>query len=143
MTLLQRWLVPLAAVLACAGVQAAAAGDAQRGERIFTGAEALPQQGPIVLPAPMAACAQCHARSGAARLEVKRAPPLTAAWLLQARARRGGPPSAFDQASFCAALRSGIDPQSIVMRKSMPRFEISSAQCTALWTYLSTGGSHD
>lgn len=143
MTPLQSVLAALAAALACAGVHAAQAGDARRGERIFTGAEALVQQGPIVLPAPMAACTQCHARSGATTLEVKRAPPLTAGWLLQARPRRGGPPSAFDRQSFCAALRSGIDPQYIVMRKSMPRFQLSTAQCTALWTFLSTGGSHD
>lgn len=87
------------------------------------------------LPAWTTRCINCHAAAqttGAAF-----APPLTRESLISAVRRRGGPPSAYDQASLCYALRDGIDPAHIVLRKSMPLFEVSDADCAALWQFFS------
>jgi len=53
--------------------------------------------------------------------------------------RRGGPPVAYEQASFCRTLRTGVDPSHIVLPRTMPRFEADDTQCAALWDYLTQG----
>lgn len=114
-----------------------------RGKRIFNGEEAL--QGKITghssnLPASLGRCASCHASVVPprleAQLEARAAPLLDHTSLLEKQARRGGPPSAYDKNSFCQALRTGIDPQYIILTRTMPRFEVDEAQCNALWVYL-------
>ncbi len=139
------------ALVGLAGTPAAAApADVDRGAALFAGREQLapaPDSIGARLPPARSACIACHtappvqargpgARAAARAAEAKQAPLLTAQWLLQPRARRGGPPSRFDQTTFCRAVASGIDPQFIVMRTSMPRYLLTQAQCTALWTYL-------
>lgn len=64
------------------------------------------------------------------------APPLGGEALTSARARRGGPASRFDPASFCTLLRTGVDPAYIVLPRAMPRYDITDADCMALWLYL-------
>ena len=51
--------------------------------------------------------------------------------------RRNGPPSRFDEASFCRLLRTGVDPADIVVPRAMPRYAIDDTDCRALWAYLS------
>jgi hypothetical protein len=63
-------------------------------------------------------------------------PQLTSEYLTERARRRGGPPSSYDLPTFCAVLRTGIDPAHVVIRRVMPRYDIASADCTAIWTYL-------
>jgi hypothetical protein len=116
------------------------------GERIYFGDVVLQfSAGNVVdqLPHGLSACVHCHSASKAdrsgfpARLrETKQAPTLTAASLLSEKSRRGGPPFAFDRDGFCATIRSGIDPQAIILRKTMPRFNATEEQCDSLWYFL-------
>jgi hypothetical protein len=116
-----------------------------RGARLFDGTE--PLAGTLSghgtpLPAAATRCIQCHigpGRSTAAASDF--APPLSRRQLREARARRGGPPVAYEQASFCRALRSGVDPAHIVLPRAMPRFDADDAQCAALWDYLTQDSS--
>jgi hypothetical protein len=109
---------------------------AARGALIYRGDAALPahlrghEEG---LPAAVAKCVNCHANG---RSQAGFAPPLTPASLRMPQPRRGGPESAYDAAAFCRVLRTGIDPMQIVLARSMPRFEVSDADCLALWAFL-------
>lgn len=78
-------------------------------------------------------CVNCHTQTGPASAF---APPLTADYLLAATRRRGGPPSNYDPTTFCRAVRNGIDPAEVLLRKAMPQYQISDAECTALWQFL-------
>lgn len=49
---------------------------------------------------------------------------------------RGGPPVAYEAATFCRTLRTGVDPAHVVLPRAMPRFEVDDVQCAALWDYL-------
>ncbi len=116
------------------------------GARIFAG------QTPVIariagqdwrLPMQAAACTNCHtpvARGtlpavGAAAA-VSWGPLLSAASLTQRHARRGGPPSHFDEAAFCRLLRTGEDPVGVLLDQSMPRYDVDAAMCHQLWMYL-------
>ncbi len=123
----------------------AEAAERLRGERLFTGGEALVARldgSAAALPALVTSCANCHAAPRGSGIELARAPRLSRESLVAASSRRGGPAFAYDQERFCSTIRSGIDPSHIVLRKSMPRFTLDARQCAALWTYL-TGGQHD
>ncbi|MBC8747448.1 hypothetical protein F6X42_12775 [Paraburkholderia sp. WC7.3b] len=103
---------------------------------IFNGQHALAAQlrgDDHRLPGSTTRCANCHSQTGAAD---GFAPPLTAANLLPARSRRGGPASSYDQTSFCTALREGIDPADVMLRKAMPHYHISDTECSALWHFI-------
>ncbi|MEJ8812410.1 hypothetical protein WKW77_15100 [Variovorax ureilyticus] len=123
-----------------ATASATAAPDAvARGARLFDGAE--PLAGTLSghdapLPSAATRCVQCHAGPGRSSAAGATTLSLDRNLLREARARRGGPPVAYDEASFCRTLRTGIDPASIVLPRSMPRFEVDDAQCAALWAYL-------
>jgi len=56
-------------------------------------------------------------------------------------ARRGGPPSRFDEAAFCRLLRTGEDPAGVLLPKVMPRYELDDAQCGQLWRFLARDAS--
>lgn len=92
-----------------------------------------------VLPATATRCRNCHEPSavpaGPAGLGAYAA-TLNAASLQTARPRRGGPPSAFDAARLCALLREGVDPAHVMIATTMPRYDITDAQCEDLWAYL-------
>lgn len=137
-------LMLLGLLLALPGC-AFASREAARGERIFNGREALPARldgHDTPLPSQLGKCVACHGGGRQTRLEAGLAPPLTANVLTRAIARRGGKPYAYDRESFCTTLRTGIDPQYVMMLRTMPRFEVSNEQCAALWSYL-TEKKHD
>ncbi|QAU34451.1 hypothetical protein [Janthinobacterium sp. 17J80-10] len=111
----------------------------RQGKDIFTGKEAIPAMisgHQARLPPQVARCINCHVpdKSGVAKKES--APSLSSAWLQQARTRRGGPAFAYERENFCKTLRSGVDPEYVVLNRAMPRFELSNEQCLALWLYL-------
>lgn len=87
------------------------------------------------LPPQAARCINCHGQAEATRSDAP-IPVLTASHLRQATARRGGPSSRYDAATFCQVLRSGVDPAAVLLPRAMPRYEIGEADCTALWQYL-------
>jgi hypothetical protein len=142
--------------LVCAGAAASAAvlvvpGTAapndplvQRGLQLYAGA--APLQGTITghaAPLPPAAtrCINCHAQGtagprGAASAASSFGPLLTRERLTQRIARRGGPPSAYDEAALCRLLRTGVDPAYVLIPRDMPRYEITDADCRGLWLYL-------
>lgn len=79
-------------------------------------------------------CANCHGadfRGGREGSSV--APPINRRALLSTLPRRGGPPSAYTEESFCNAVRTGVDPAGVVFSNLMPRFDLDPAACSALW----------
>lgn len=140
-----------AALWVALGVLPALAADSaevERGRRLFAGTE--PMRGTIAghtsaLPSLASRCVNCHAPgrstvgaapASAAPTNTSFAPLLTPAYLTAPSARRGGPPSRYDEAAFCRALRTGIDPAYVIVSRSMPRYELSDADCRALWRHL-------
>jgi hypothetical protein len=96
------------------------------------------------LPPAAARCANCHAPSairqaaaGAGVATANFGPVLDRATLTQPLPRRGGPPSRYDAAALCRVLRTGADPALVTLPRTMPRYELADADCTALWAYLS------
>ncbi len=155
-------LFGLAATVAVALWQRHAAEQRRQGQALFHGEIALPARLPAhaeLLPTLATRCSNCHEQinrvpvgsaSGAAggATEVTRsagataegassyALALTRDGLTRLRPRRGGPPSAYDNASFCQLLRSGADPARVIIANDMPRYEASNEQCQQLWAYL-------
>ena len=134
-----KWSIGFAALWlsVAAAAQTPAESSARRGEQLFAGQE--PLKGAIVghddaLPAYASKCVNCH--DLAAREKANYGSKLTPAALLEAAARRGGPPSRYEARSFCRLLRTGIDPAHILILRAMPRYEIDDAQCLAIWNYL-------
>ena len=143
-------------VLACgltASIGAAAqAADADRGRRLFNGD--LPLDSTISghrapLPAQASRCVNCHAAgsappsttaASASAATQSFGPALSAKLLLQDARRRGGPPSRYDEAALCKLLSTGIDPAYIIIPSSMPRYQLSPADCKALWVFLTQPG---
>lgn len=114
-----------------------------RGEALYDGKE--PLRGRIrdhsdFLPPEAVRCANCHSPASTSRLSAKPAPKLDAAWLLDMQQRHGGPPSQYDQASFCHVLRSGVDPVYILLSREMPTYDLDDTQCASLWEYLTAKG---
>ncbi len=131
----------LLALVAAGG--SAGESPARRGFDLFSGTAAL--QGTIVghssaLPPAAARCINCHAIGNAAPAQAASAasfgPLLTRRGLTGAMARRGGPPSRYDAPAFCRLLRQGVDPAWVVVPRSMPRYELSDADCHALWAHI-------
>jgi hypothetical protein len=118
----------------------ASPGLVARGERLFNGAE--PLAGTLSghsapLPGAATRCIQCHAGPGKSTAAVSGfAPPLDRRQLREVLPRRGGPPVAYERASFCRTLRTGIDPAHVALPRAMPRFDADEGQCAALWDYL-------
>jgi hypothetical protein len=81
------------------------------------------------------ACRQCHLGS-APDAGTSPAPRLDRAFLRQPIQRRGGPPSAYDLPTFCKLLRTGIDPAYVLIDRIMPTYQVSEADCAALWEYV-------
>lgn len=97
------------------------------------------------LPPVAARCINCHGGESGASASASAAgrdpldgaaPVLTARHLREPTARRGGPPSRYDAAAFCTLLRTGVDPASVLLPRHMPRYEITAADCDALWIHL-------
>jgi len=118
-----------------------AAISVRRGEAIYLGKE--PLQGRIrgqddLLPPEAVRCVNCHNPASKDRLSGKPAPRIDGDWLLQVRQRHGGPPSSYDQASFCKMLRTGTDPVYVLAAREMPVYEMADSQCASLWMFLNT-----
>ena len=138
--------VALAAALVMPGTAAPNDPLVQRGLQLYAGA--APLQGTITghaapLPPGAARCINCHALGTAGPALAASAPSsfgplLTRARLTQRTARRGGPPSAYDETSFCRLLRTGIDPAWVLIPRDMPRYELADADCRGLWLYLNS-----
>ncbi len=136
----------LAAVLVTPGTAASNDGAVQRGLQLYAGA--APLQGTITghaapLPPGAARCINCHALGTAGPARAASAPSsfgplLTRERLTQRIARRGGPPSAYDETNFCRLLRSGIDPAYVLIPRDMPRYTLADADCRSLWLYLNS-----
>lgn len=136
-------LAAFVALAALGGTARASPDDARaartaRGARLFDGSD--PMHGRLashaqVLPSTASRCANCH-QPPAPRAAPALAPPLDASSLLAPQKRRGGPPSAYTADSFCATLRSGIDPAHVTLKAAMPRYDATDAQCADLWAFL-------
>lgn len=140
----------LATVLGlAAALPAAWAGPAEieRGRRLFNGE--LPLPGRVTghtadLPPQASRCSNCHgagtappAQGVASAPTASFGPTLNADALTRDLARRGGPPSRYNEAALCKLLSTGIDPAYIIIPRSMPRYDVVPADCAALWAYLS------
>ena len=119
----------------------AASAEVQRGRGIYVNGaddagpiQARMAQQPDALPALAVRCINCHDRSGAGA--EFRAQVLSRENLLAQMSRRGGPATRFDAVSMCKLLSTGIDPAWIVINQTMPRYDLTDAQCRALWAYL-------
>ena len=141
-----RWHACLVAVALGAtfvsGAVAVARGrsGAARGRAIFLGRE--PIKGRVRghqsdLPSSVVVCHNCHLTGAPPPGSLSRpAPRIDRSSLLEARGRRGGPPSSYDRAAFCKLLRTGVDPAYVLVVREMPVFDIDDAQCEGLWRYL-------
>jgi hypothetical protein len=78
-------------------------------------------------------CVNCHTQTSSTKAF---APLLTPSYLLDATSRRGGPPMSYNPATLCRALRDGIDPANVMLRKAMPRYVLSDTECAALWRFI-------
>jgi hypothetical protein len=133
--------IPVVLLTLASGVyaDARASNEALRGRALFEGRIDL--QGRIYshlvdLPPEVVRCANCHAVADGPDVPRSLAPRLTHELLLQTQRRRGGPPSRYDRDSFCALLRRGVDPASVLIGVEMPRYALDDASCRALWRYL-------
>jgi cytochrome c553 len=137
-----KWmLLASSLILAAASTTSIAAhpASAAHGAALYRGK--APLQGKIrghddQLPPEAIVCANCHNAKADTRLPGTPAPDLTRALLLEARPRRGGPPSSYNQASFCRLLRTGADPGYILIAREMPAYDLTDEQCASLWTFL-------
>ena len=113
---------------------------ARRGNALYRGKEAL--TGKVrghdeSLPAAAVRCANCHDQvNGARQSGLAAVPQLDRSLLLEARQRRGGPPSRYDQAAFCKLLRTGVIPAFILVAREMPIYQLDQSQCASLWSFL-------
>jgi hypothetical protein len=84
-------------------------------------------------------CSNCHSSGDAPAASTSGpsfGPTLSTRTLRQETARRGGPPSIYDEASFCRAVTTGVDPAYVVIRREMPRYDLPASDCKAMWLYL-------
>jgi hypothetical protein len=135
--------VGLAAAIAIVAAACTTPDRGERGRRLFHGE--VPLRAAIVghderLPTDAARCANCHEnaptpRAGDAALETL-GPALDRVSLTSLAPRRGGPPSSYDQRSFCRVLAEGIDPAHVMIPQTMPRYAMTNDECEALWTFL-------
>jgi hypothetical protein len=134
--------VAAALALALAGAGAATDEDAARGRRLFSGEAAVPARiagQDVALPAQASRCVNCHVAGTAppaSAAATAAGPALNAQSLARPQRRRGGPPSRYDASSLCTLLRSGVDPAYVIIQRTMPRYEITDADCRALWAHL-------
>lgn len=120
--------------------------DGTRGRKLFLGEMPLTARitgQDFALPAQASRCINCHATrapsASASGATGPSGPLLDAASLSQPQRRRGGPPSRYDADTLCTLLRRGVDPAYVMIQRTMPRYEISDADCRALWQHLVQG----
>lgn len=82
-------------------------------------------------------CSGCHGEAGEGGGEGEsRAPAIRGAELEAGRRRRGGPASRYTVDSFCAGLRTGVDPAGVRYSDLMPRYALDGRSCRLLWDFL-------
>lgn len=110
-------------------------GGALTGTELYYGSRALRAQIAGDELSPVAArCVNCHGADRKGTAEGKIAPSaLTPSALNAARPRRGGPASRYTEESFCASLRTGVDPAGVLFAPAMPRYDVTVQECRALW----------
>jgi cytochrome oxidase Cu insertion factor (SCO1/SenC/PrrC family) len=87
-----------------------------------------------------AQCSGCHGARGNGGGEGKTVVPgLRGDALTKSMPRRGGPASAYSRETFCASLRSGVDPAGVQFSPLMPRYQIDNRSCAMLWQFLTSG----
>lgn len=140
-------------MLALAGIFACSRADspeARRGKELFLGR--VPLKARMVghdmdLPSSAVQCHNCHRTAGATPVASAApvgvasdslGPTLNRETLTGLVPRRGGPPSRYDNESFCRVLSTAIDPAYVIVNSTMPRYKMSAADCGALWTYLTS-----
>ncbi len=117
--------------------------ESSTGRTLFEGKQAIAARMPghqQVLPPSAARCINCHRDapdSRSIRGTPALAPRITASLLTSSISRRRGPESKYEIDSFCELVRTGVDPAGVMIEQTMPRYEISNLQCSALWRYLS------
>lgn len=129
------WPAAAAALLLALPVNRVPLPDRAHGQGLFHGP--VPLRAYVAgqdfsLPPQAARCANCHGDTAPQRV----APLLSAAGMTQPAPRRGGPPSRYEAGSFCRLLRTGVDPAFVTVTRAMPRYDLSDAECAALWRYL-------
>lgn len=110
------------------------------GKGSASGAALTPASAPTTAPVNPAASRRASALGAPGAASTPAAsfgPGLTADSLTRDIPRRGGPPSHYDEAALCKLLLTGIDPAYIIIPRSMPRYDVAAADCSALWAYLS------
>lgn len=138
-SLTQTMLAVMAIGIAWPATSGDALVDLAAGRRLYDGTQPLVARiagQDLDLPAAASRCANCHRLSASAPPSTTIGPLLEAATLTMRRPRRGGPPSAYAEASFCRVLRTGIDAASVIVDRRMPRYAVSDAECGALWAYV-------
>jgi hypothetical protein len=133
-------------MLALSTVAACDSQEVQRGRALYAGEAPLTARiagHAAALPPQASRCTNCHvgatSTQAASSAGVQAIGGILAAHrLTQPLSRRGGPPSRFDAAALCRLLRTGVDPAHVVIAQTMPRYEVSDADCNALWAYLAT-----
>jgi hypothetical protein len=90
------------------------------------------------LPSRASRCVNCHNAVRSATPTARRIAPLTKAALIEPHSRRGGPVTAYAEASFCSLLHDGIDPAYVQVDRTMPRYDMPASTCRALWRYVSS-----
>ena len=135
-----------AAAAACAATAPAATAPATQdtlrpGQQLFYGEVDLHgriRTHLVDLPPQVVRCGNCHAVRDGPDVPRSLAPRLTRNLLLEPFARRGGPPSHYDFARFCALLRSGLDPAYVLISVDMPVYTIDDDGCRALWGFVTS-----
>ena len=105
----------------------------------LTAARVLPS-GLAALATPTAAAPPAAPRGSWTSALAQAPPALTAQDLGVQRSRRGGPPSAYDATRLCLLLRSGRDAADVLVSTTMPRYDVTDAQCADLWAFLGSPG---
>jgi hypothetical protein len=100
------------------------------------GAQAKMSGHSMALPVQASRCINCHESTRASRQTQNFGTQLNRRILMATIARRGGPASRYDALSFCKVIREGLDPANVVINSAMPRYQVSDAQCTSLWSYV-------
>jgi hypothetical protein len=127
-------LIALVAVLAAGSVLAIQWRERAVGRELFDGTRTLNAHldgHGDSLPPMASRCTNCHA--GAQMI----GGVIDETTLTRPVARRGGPPSRYDEAAFCKLLRTGIDPAWVLLPRAMPRYRLDNDECSSLWTYVS------
>ena len=132
-------IIPVALIVVQSVALPSSLSSRDRGEAIFYGKEAVSgtirgHQHPM--PPEAVRCGNCHSAGQQPSVARSVAPRLTKTLLLEARERRNGPPSSYDEQGFCNLLRKGIDPSEVLIARDMPVYDLDSEQCASLWTFL-------